>query len=76
MPAKKKASNAKRPSLAAVTVTTPATPQPPNNPFYLKAVKLATMGDTAGLKALDAELAAAGYAAHGLTRLFIKQALG
>jgi hypothetical protein len=81
MPVRKKkattASEAPPPgSLATATVTTPATPQKPNNPYYVQAAKLARAKDKAGLKALDKQLADAGYAETGQTRQFIADSIG
>lgn len=64
------------PPINLVSVTTPATPQEPTNPYYVQAKGLAAANDVAGLQALDAYLAEAGYSPDGIVRSFISQALG
>lgn len=63
------------PPIARGRVYTPDTPREPNNPYYRQAKALRAAGDAAGLRALDAQLADAGYAADGITRAFIATAL-
>lgn len=77
MAAKKKSVPAPPPgSLATASVTTPATPQKPTNPFYKQAESMAKKNDRAGLRHLDKQLADAGYAADGTVRTFIANSLG
>ena len=60
------------PSLVPVIGDTP--PQP-TNPFQIRAMALAVARDFAALRALDAEMDAAGYSAAGQTRSFIATTL-
>lgn len=60
----------------AVGAIGPADPNRPlNNPFFLAAEAAAVAGDTAALKALDAQLDAAGYSRDGQVRKRIAQHL-